>query len=58
MALHPYDTKRHDITCHDDLKLMKIDGLSLDHNNKFKMTMYNDFAKIYAIFHIIVGMTL
>jgi hypothetical protein len=58
MDLHPDDTKHHNTTRHDDLKLMKIDGLSLGHNNKFKMTMYNDFDKIYAIFHIIVGMAL
>jgi hypothetical protein len=41
-----------------DSKMMKIDGLSLGHNNKFKITMYNGFDKIYAKFHIIVGMTL
>jgi hypothetical protein len=40
------------------LKMMKIDGLYLGHNNKFKVTMYNDFDKIYANFHIIVGVTL
>jgi hypothetical protein len=35
---------------------MALDS-KLGHNNKFKMTMYNGFDKVYAKFHIIVGMT-